>query len=194
MDSNVALMTKEEEATVEVVESSSPDDHFANCRVAVKILDAANIPSSISSVSDPDSCLSATVWCGGIHETINNEDKGRVQQATCSSNMEGPRFDTELIFPLSVESIDDILSGQVVVTLTDVSGVGEVGEGEMTTTKSTDVGQVKIPFELIFKDGKTLSSCTIIAPKFYTLTKTKNMTRKAGSPKVRMSLSFFPGG
>ena len=42
------------------------------------------------------------------------------------------------------------------------------------------MGQVTIPFEQIFKEGKALSSCVIIAPKFYTLVKTKSMARKAG--------------
>ena len=138
--SNEALMTGQEETEAPVTVEETKDDQspvqdtapkgdedlLTGCRVAIKLLDASDVPSSARSVSDPDSFLSATAWLGGQHEVVNNDDKNRIQQASCSSNMEGPRFDTELIFPLSVESIDDILSGQVAVTLTD----GGDGDGD----------------------------------------------------------------
>ena len=77
--SNEALMTAQQKETEDPVMTvgkapagddpdpnpSVNDDPLAGCRVAIKLLDASDVPSSASSVSDPDSYLSATAWVGG---------------------------------------------------------------------------------------------------------------------------------
>jgi len=110
--------------------------------------------------------------------------------------MDSPRFDTDLIFPLSVECVGDILSGCVVVTLIDTpeeqGGGGE--EPESSREHDSILGQVKVPFSTIFAKGKPLSKSIHLSPSFYPLLKTKGMPRKfSTAPKIRLSLSFLIG-
>ncbi|GMH89020.1 hypothetical protein TrST_g11153 [Triparma strigata] len=155
-------------------------------RLGVKILDVVELGGTEGS-KGAGSELRATVFVGGLHEQVDNSNPLRTQSTSCSSNTSDPRFDTEFFFPLSVETIDDILSGQVAVTLTDMTYNNEDQEGE-----GTDVGQVKIPFEQIFK-GKVLSKCVIVKPSYYKMTKTPSMTRPTSGGRIRMVLSFYPG-
>ena len=149
-------------------------------RISVKILDASSLPSSSTSTSSPESLLKSTVWVGGLHEAVDNSNEKRVQSTTCKGDMDSPRFDADFIFPLSVESIEDILSGCVAVTLSDVKLPGESSE--------TTLGSVKIPFSTMFRRGKVLSGGVQLSPAFYELNKGKS----AGG-KIRLSLSFFMG-
>ena len=193
-------------------------------RVSIKVLDANSLPSSSSSSGDPNSLLTANVWVGGSHEKVREEaamrplpiptpltplthsprhmsalhgqvdiqDSNRTQTISVKADMDSPRFDTELIFPLSVECVGDMLSGCVVVTLADAPDGPQ--EPESSTAQDSTLGQIKVPFSTIFAKGKTLSKSVHLSPAFYSLSKTKSMSRKFNpEPKIRLALSFFIG-
>lgn len=127
----------------------------------------------------------------GSHEQVDNTNPLRTQSTSCSSNTSDPRFDTEFFFPLSVETIDDILSGQVTITLTDTGPIQADAEEDSQINKGIDVGKVQIPFSKIFK-GRALKNCIILKPAYHNLSKTKSMTR-GSQGRIRMSLSFYMG-
>lgn len=123
---------------------------------------------------------------------VDVQDTNRTQTISVKADMDSPRFDTELIFPLSVECVGDILSGCVVVTLADTPDSPQ--EPESSSTPDSTLGQVKVPFSTIFVKGKTLSKSVHLSPAFYSLSKTKSMSRKFNpEPKIRLALSFFIG-
>ncbi|GMI59366.1 hypothetical protein ScalyP_jg7008 [Parmales sp. scaly parma] len=105
--------------------------------------------------------------------------------------MDNPRWDTELVFPLAVSTMEDIIAGRIMVTVTDVR---DTEDDDMSDVNKSDLGQALVNFSDVFDKGRVTKSSVHLNSVFYDLAKTKNMSSKPKTkPMVRMSIGFFLG-
>jgi len=184
--------------TEKPVAPASADSLSSQTRISIKLMDCSNLPSSNTSKVDSEhSSLLAKVWCGGVHELKDPAalaDEFRIQESFCGSHMSNPRFDSELIFPLAVDTLEDVAAGRVMVTLSDVKlneGGVKVNDGD-NLAQSSEIGRAIVSFGSIFEKGRVLKNSVHLNSEFFSLKKTKKKSMAPRTdPKIRMSISFF---
>ena len=104
----------------------------------------------------------------------------RVQRTAVCPETCDPHWDAEMIFPLLVDGIKDILSGRLIILARDED---TQEDGSITYD---ELGYIEIPFTDIFRYGVVKKASINVVARWFPLLKTKDMVKVTGS--VRLSL------
>ncbi|CAN0068185.1 unnamed protein product, partial [Phaeothamnion confervicola] len=115
-------------------------------RLSLRLLEARNLLVSdlVTGTSDPV-CFA---WVGPKGETADPIDTGgRVQRTAICRGTADPIWDEELVFPLVVDTVDDVMEGQINVVIRDQ-------DDEDGDVHYHELGRVTIPLKAVLLDGK----------------------------------------
>ncbi|CAM9948679.1 unnamed protein product [Scytosiphon promiscuus] len=161
------------------------DPMMKRTRVVVKILEGKNLLVSdlLTGTSDPMVLL----WVGsGDEGDIDLKQDRRVQSTEVCKHTVDPVWDAEFVFPLTIESIQDVMSGRVNLLVRD----RDDADGDI---HYVDLGEASISLSTVVTDGNIMAHTQLIQlpARWYSLQPCRRMNKCRGALKI--AISFFVG-
>eukprot|EP00903_Cladosiphon_okamuranus_P007632 g7401.t1 len=171
-----------------LVAASAPwgtDPMAKRTRVTVKILEGKNLLVSdlLTGTSDPVALL----WVGTCDEgEVDLKYDKRVQSTEVCHRTVDPVWDAEFVFPLEVQTVQDLLSGQLNVLVRDYDDA----DGDV---HFVDLGRVSIPLETVLTEGNIMAHTQLVQlpARWYPLQRCRGVTKSRGA--LKMAVGFFVG-
>ncbi|CAM9670391.1 unnamed protein product, partial [Choristocarpus tenellus] len=151
-------------------------------RVVIKLLEGRDllVADLITGTSDPV-CF---VWVGAHNEGDIDLDKDERVQATdvCKHTVD-PVWDTDFVFPLRVQSVEDIMIGRVNITIRD-------HDDEDGDTHYDDLGHISVPLEAVLTEGKPMVHTQLVQlpARWYPIQRCRGMRKVSGALKVAVGI------
>eukprot|EP00752_Nemacystus_decipiens_P002970 g2759.t1 len=165
--------------------ATAKDPMARRTRITVKVLEGKNLLVSdlLTGTSDP----LALLWVGSCDEgEVDLKYDKRVQSTEVCKHTVDPVWDAEFVFPLEIQTVQDLLTGQVNVLVRDCDDA----DGDV---HFVDLGRVSIPLETVLTQGNIMAHTQLVQlpARWYPLQRCRGVKKSRGALKI--AVRFFVG-
>lgn len=98
-----------------------------------------------------------------------------------------PVWDAEFVFPLDIQSVDDVMSGRVNILVRD----HDDADGDI---HYVDLGRVSVPLETVLTEGNIMAHTQLVQlpAKWHTLQRCRGIKKSRGAVKIAVGVFFGP--
>ncbi|CAM9858287.1 unnamed protein product, partial [Ectocarpus sp. 13 AM-2016] len=165
--------------------AGTDDPLLKRTRVTVKVLEGKNLLVSdlLTGTSDPVTFL----WVGSTERgCVDLKHDRRVQSTEVRKHTVDPVWDAEFVFPLEVQSVEDVLSGRINILVRD----HDDADGDL---HYIDLGRVEVPLETVLTEGNIMAHTQLVQlpARWYPLQRCRGMKKSRGA--LKLAVGFFVG-
>ncbi|CAM9382975.1 unnamed protein product [Ectocarpus sp. 6 AP-2014] len=165
--------------------AGTDDPLLKRTRVTVKVLEGKNLLVSdlLTGTSDPITFLWVSSTKSGY---VDLKHDRRVQSTEVRKHTVDPVWDAEFVFPLEVQSVEDVLSGRINILVRD----HDDADGDL---HYIDLGRVEVPLETVLTEGNIMAHTQLVQlpARWYPLQRCRGMKKSRGALKI--AVGFFVG-
>ncbi|CAM9288605.1 unnamed protein product [Ectocarpus fasciculatus] len=165
--------------------AGTDDPLLKRTRVTVKILEGKNLLVSdlLTGTSDPITFLWVSSTESGY---VDLKHDRRVQSTEVRKHTVDPVWDAEFVFPLEVQSVEDVLSGRINILVRD----HDDADGDL---HYIDLGRVEVPLETVLTEGNIMAHTQLVQlpARWYPLQRCRGMKKSRGA--LKLAVGFFVG-